>query len=174
MNKDRHRMAVAAHLLLRNADGEILFLRRANTGYADGQWRVPAGHVEQSETLVAACVRETAEEIAVAVAQQDLECVLVQHKHDLDGEERIDVFFRCDLSDGQLARIAEPDCCDGLKWANPLTPPQPTVQYVGAALAAINAAPADLLSYFGFENAADESDQTLPTEGTFTCEEAGG
>jgi 8-oxo-dGTP diphosphatase len=163
MNKDRHRMAVAAHLLLRNANGEILFLRRANTGYADGQWSVPAGHVEQNETLVAACVRETAEEITVAVAQQDLECVLVQHKHDLDGEERIDVFFRCDLTDGQQARIAEPDCCDGLKWADPLTPPQPTVPYVGAALAAINAATADLLSYFGFENADYETIQTLPS-----------
>lgn len=152
MNEVRHMMPVAAHLLLRNHMGEILFTRRVNTGYADGCWSVPAGHVERGETIVAACIRETAEEIAVDLDAGKLRCALVQQKHDLDDEERIDVFFYGDLSAGQHVQIGEPNKCDAIQWALPFDPPSPVVPYIAAALNSIIAEPMRVLSYFGFCN----------------------
>lgn len=151
MSKYRHRMAVAGHLLLSDDVGRVLFMRRANTGYADGQWSLPAGHVDRGETLVAACVREAAEELGVTVIASDLECVLVQHKHDLDGDERIDIFFAGKLPPGERVSIAEPDKCDALTWAALDQPPQPLIPYIHAALSAITASPTPFLNYFGFD-----------------------
>lgn len=151
MSKNRHKMAVAAHLLLENDRGEVVFLRRANTGYADGQWSVPAGHVDAGETVVEACVRETAEELGVVLAESDVRPILVQHKRDSDGEERVDFFFAATLPEGQVPIIAEPDKCDGLDWADLLAPPQPLVAYVGAALAAVAVGEDTVLTYFGFD-----------------------
>lgn len=150
MNKQRHRMAVASHLLLRNESGEILFLRRANTGYADGQWSVPAGHVEPNETLAAACCREVSEEIGIELDTNDVTCVLIQHKHDLDGEERIDIFFSAPLLHGQSPEIREPHSCDALHWADLSDPPEPTVAYVAHALSAISRPDHPIAEYFGF------------------------
>jgi len=47
----------AAYVVLRRGD-EVLMLLRANTGYMDGFWAVPAGHVEKGESVVEAAVRE--------------------------------------------------------------------------------------------------------------------
>lgn len=130
----RHRLAVAAHLWLLDTDGRILFQRRAGTGYADGSWSVPAGHVEPGETLHAACVREAAEEIAVELDEAALEFACVQHKHDTDGQERIDVFFSAQLPEGQVPRIVEHHRASAQVWRHPSEPPLPVVPYVAAAL----------------------------------------
>jgi ADP-ribose pyrophosphatase YjhB (NUDIX family) len=150
MSKNRHKMAVAAHLVLTDERGNVLFLRRANTGYADGEWSIPAGHVDPGETLIEACVRETAEELAVQLAENEIRGVLLQHKRDTDNEERLDIFFTAVLPSGQTPRIAEPDKCDGLEWAPIGTPPEPLVAYVDAALKAINSDRTGFLNYFGF------------------------
>lgn len=151
MSANRHKMAVAAHLLLENERGEVLFLRRSGTGYADGQWSIPAGHIDPGETLVEACVRETVEEIGVDLAEDSVRAALVQHKQDTDGEERIDVFFAASLPPTQFPVIAEPDKCDALTWAPVDTPPEPLVAYVRAALQAIGNDPGRFLNYFGFD-----------------------
>lgn len=150
MNKSRHTMAVAAHLLLRDADRRVLFMRRANTGYADGQWSVPAGHVESGETILAACIREAEEEIGIRLNAASTTAVLVQHKHDEDGQERIDAFFVAELQDGHHPGISEPDYCDAVQWCPIENPPKPLVPYVAAALHAITTRPSEFLAYFGF------------------------
>ena len=134
MMRTRHQMAVAVHLWLSDDAGRILFMRRHNSGYADGQWSVPAGHVERGESLVAACLREAFEEIGIRVKASALEFRLLQHKRDIDGEERIDVFFAATCPPGQRPRIVEPHRCDAIEWRPRLTPPLPLVPYVAAAL----------------------------------------
>ncbi len=42
----RHKLTGDVHLLLLNPEGLILFGRRHNTGFEDGAWHVPAGHLE--------------------------------------------------------------------------------------------------------------------------------
>ncbi|WP_030157917.1 NUDIX domain-containing protein [Glycomyces sp. NRRL B-16210] len=116
--KDRSTYPLAVHLLLYRG-GELLFLQRANTGYADGQWSVPAGHVESGESAVAAAVREGAEEVGVAVEPEDLALALVQHKRDpIDGDERVDLFFRTAKFTGE-PKNREPHKCAQLQWAAP-------------------------------------------------------
>lgn len=151
MNANRHKMAVASHLLLENDQGEVLFLRRNGTGYADGQWSVPAGHVDPGETLVEACIREAGEEIGIRLADADVRAALIQHKQDTDGEERIDIFFAAALPPAQMPIIAEPNECDALQWTAADAPPEPLVAYVRAALEAIGEGQGRFLNYFGFE-----------------------
>jgi 8-oxo-dGTP diphosphatase len=146
----RLRMAVASHLLLRNAAGEALFLQRIGSGYADGYWSIPAGHVESGETLAATCVREAAEEIGVDIDPERLRFLCIQQKLDDDGEERIDAFFEAVLPSGQQPRILEPSRCGGLRWAQADRPPQPLVAYVAAALSHV-AARSGPLAYFGYD-----------------------
>lgn len=151
MNARRHLMAVASHLILRDEEGRILHLRRAGTGYADGAWSIPAGHVEAGETAAETCVREAREEIGISLATEALRFVLVQHKYDLDGEERIDLFFEADLPVGQRPIIAEPDKCDALAWAPIEAPPSPMVPYVAAAYGTIATNATPTIAYFGFD-----------------------
>lgn len=114
--KDRSTYPLAVHVLLYR-DGDLLFLQRANTGYGDGQWSVPAGHVESGESAAAAAVRECAEEVGVAVEPADLALALAQHKRDpIDGDERVDLFFRASVFSGEPKNL-EPRKCAQLAWA---------------------------------------------------------
>lgn len=146
--KRRVGFPLAAHLLLHDERGRVLFQRRRSTGYADGQWSVPAGHVEARETLHDACVREALEEVGVRLRAQDLALACIQQKHDTDGEDRLDAFFTAVLPPGAVARIQEPGRSDALEWAQPASPPQPLVPYVAAALRhTVSGGP--VLAYFG-------------------------
>ena len=77
----------------------VLLQRRANTGYYDGWWAASAaGHVDPGESVFATAVRETAEEIGVAIAESDLEPLTAMHRTAPTGlsvDQRIDVFFAC-------------------------------------------------------------------------------
>lgn len=145
----RLRVAIAAHLWLLDGDGRMLFARRANTGYADGLWSVPAGHVEPGETFEQACVREAEEEIGLALRPQSLSFTCLQQKLDHDGEERVDVFFSAALPVCGTVSIREPDRCDGLCWTPPDEPPAPTVPYIAAALAHVRRGGGPL-AHFGY------------------------
>lgn len=147
----RNKYAVAAHVFLTNADGDVLFMRRANTGYADGQWSVAAGHVEANETFLACAVRELEEEACIRLAPVMLEPALVQQKKDFDGEERVDVFFHATLPEGETVIIGEPEKCDAICWANPADPPEKTVSYVEHALRCWKPGDALVLTYFGLD-----------------------
>lgn len=54
-------MARAAGLIVVAPDGSLLLLRRTGGDFA-GHWSLPAGHIEDGETALAAAIRETAEE----------------------------------------------------------------------------------------------------------------
>jgi 8-oxo-dGTP diphosphatase len=114
--KSRNTYPLAVHVLLCRGD-DLLFLQRAGTGYADGRWSVPAGHVDPGESASAAAVRECAEEVGVEVAPADLSLALVQHKRDpIDGDERVDLFFRASRFTGEPLNC-EPRKCARLAWA---------------------------------------------------------
>ena len=48
MLKDRNKAVPAVYLILKEGD-KILLGRRVNTGYHDGDYTVPSGHVEAGE-----------------------------------------------------------------------------------------------------------------------------
>ena len=103
---------VTVHLLFFRGE-QVLLLRRFNTGYADGQYSVPAGHLDGGETVVAAAAREGLEETGVRIEANDLAFSSVVHRK--DGDERVDFFVHVRHWQGEPVNT-EPDKCDELLW----------------------------------------------------------
>lgn len=55
----------AVFAVLEDAEGRILLLERANTGWMDGSYGLPSGHVESGEMPSEAMLREALEEVGV-------------------------------------------------------------------------------------------------------------
>lgn len=121
---------VTVHLLFFR-DEQVLLLRRFNTGYADGQYSVPAGHLDGGETVIAAARREAAEEIGLQIAAEDLCFSSVMHR--LDGDERVDFFVHVRSWQGEPSNT-EPEKCDDLRWASVHELPVNVIPYVRKAI----------------------------------------
>ena len=121
---------VTVHLFFFRGD-QILLIRRFNTGFADGQYSVPAGHLDGGETVIAAAAREAEEEVAVRVDPQNIEFTSVMHRR--DGDERVDFFVRIRAWDGEPTN-AEPEKCDELRWVDVNDLPENTIPYIRQAL----------------------------------------
>lgn len=122
----RASFVIVVHTLVFNAAGELLLLRRANTGFMDGHYALPGGHRQAGEETVAAAVRECREEARVEVA--DIRPTVVMP---YDGG--VDFIFEAIRWSGTPG-IGEPDKCDDLHFAPPDALPSPTVAFVQAAL----------------------------------------
>lgn len=134
--KERHTVIPAVYLLLER-DGKVLLMRRANTGYRDGYYSLPAGHLDGGEPARVAAARELAEEAGVIADPSTLEMVHVIHRQAEEGDhERIDFFFRVPGFTGE-PKIAEPHKCDDLTWLAIDDLPDKTIPLVRKVLAEI-------------------------------------
>ncbi len=129
--KHRAQAIVAVHLILRRGDDVLLGLR-FNTGWSDGCWHLPAGHVEPGETPLDALVREAAEELGLALDPAQAE--LVHLLHYAEDPPRLNLFFEVTRWSGAPVN-AEPGKCADLHWFSLHKLPSPLVGYAGAALA---------------------------------------
>ena len=59
------------HVLLER-DGRVLLMRRAGTGFFDGLYSLPGGHVEEGESLRTTAVREMREELGIELDEASL------------------------------------------------------------------------------------------------------
>jgi len=129
----RAKFPVTVHLLFFR-DDQILLLRRFNTGYADGQYSVPAGHLDGGETVMAAAAREAEEEVGVRLEQDHMTFATVMHRMERDREdERVDFFVHVHQWQSEPFN-AEPDKCDDLCWTDIHQLPVNMVPYVRRAL----------------------------------------
>lgn len=126
MNRGRFGPVAAVHVLL-VSDGRVLLLQRANTGYEDGNYSVPAGHLEGGETVREAAIREAAEEAGIDLAEEALSFALVMHR--MAETERIDFFFAVSEWSG-TPENREPEKCSELTWVPAGSLPKNTVPYV--------------------------------------------
>lgn len=126
----RSRFPVTVHLLFFRGD-QILIARRQNTGYRDGEYSVPAGHLDGGETVIAAGIREAQEEVGLELRASDLEFIGVMHR--LEDDERVDFFLRVRKWSGEPVNT-EPDKCDDLRWVDTASLPHNTVPYVRRAI----------------------------------------
>ncbi len=130
MTIQRVTFPTTVHLFFFRED-QILLLRRFNTGFRDGDYSVPAGHLDGNETVMAAAAREAEEEVGVRIDAKNLIFSSVMHR--LDGEERVDFFVRVTDWQGEPFN-AEPDKCDDLRWAAIDSLPENTIPYIRRAI----------------------------------------
>ncbi|MSU75003.1 MAG: NUDIX domain-containing protein [Candidatus Magasanikbacteria bacterium] len=131
MPKERFKLIPAVHLFLIKSN-KILLLRRFNTGYEDGNYSVPAGHLDGDESVITAVVRETKEETGITIDPKNIRVVHVMHRIKFDGE-RIDFFLTANSWSGEPS-IQEPNKCDELKWFPLSNLPMNVIPYVHSAL----------------------------------------
>lgn len=130
MNKQRSLYPLAVHLFFRK-EGDVLLLRRFNTGYEDGSYSVVAGHVELGESVTAAAIREAGEEVGVLVKPEDVQLLGVMHRKSDD--ERIDFFMNIFHWEGVIEN-REPHKCDQLRWVPKGELPLNTISYIKEAI----------------------------------------
>lgn len=107
-------------------DDKILLLERANTGYFDGCFSLPGGHVRENESISAAAVREVEEEVKVSVLDL-VPCVVMPFP------EGVDFLFETRSWTG-LPRIGEPELCRKLGWFSIGQLPANTAPFVVKAI----------------------------------------
>lgn len=123
---ERALFRLIVHTFIFDADGRLLLIRRANTGFLDGFYTLPGGHVDRGESVARAATREVAEEVCVAVAEIE-PVAAMPYRHG------VDFLFEARRWSG-TARIGEPESCDDLRWAPPDRLPDPTAPFVTKAL----------------------------------------
>ncbi|MEU0095352.1 NUDIX domain-containing protein [Kribbella sp. NPDC006257] len=149
---DRFQVIPAAYVVLRRGD-EVLMLLRANTGYMDGYWAVPAGHVEKDESVLAAALREVREEVGVEIDPDDLVPVTAMHRTGGNGQaidERVDFFFTTSRWSGE-PRLMEPGKAAGLAWYSLDNLPDPVVPHEARVLRGLQSGGLPAVIAQGFE-----------------------
>jgi 8-oxo-dGTP pyrophosphatase MutT (NUDIX family) len=136
---------IASVYLLYKRDGKILLLRRANTGYEDGNYGLVAGHLDQGESLRHAAAREAKEESGVDIEEQDLVLRTTMHRRQAD--ERVDFFFEPMKWSGEIVNC-EPEKCDDLRWFPINELPENIIPYIRQAI--LCAERGDIYSEFGW------------------------
>jgi len=106
-------------------------MRRRATGFFDGLFSLPGGHVEPGERVVDAACRELREEVGVTVERAALRWQGVAHR--LSDTNRIDFFYEARDWSG-TPDIHEPAKCDGLDWFDLQALPDRIVPYVRTVL----------------------------------------
>jgi len=111
--KEKFKAYVAAYLVLIK-DGQVLLLRRFNTGYQDGNYSLVAGHLDGGETAKQCIIREASEEAGIIVISKNLDIVHVAHRLTPD-REYFDIYLFAEKWAGDITNM-EPNKCDELKW----------------------------------------------------------
>ncbi|WP_216896123.1 NUDIX hydrolase [Nocardia alni] len=126
----RHKVTGDVHLLLR-CGNEVLFGQRQNTGFEDGAWHLPSGHLEADESVIDALIREAEEEIGVTIAPEDVRFSHIMHNSSSGG--RMAFFFTVRSWKGEPDN-REPDKCTELQWFSTDTLPDHMIDYCRAAM----------------------------------------
>lgn len=112
--KRKYRVPAVFVFLIR--DKKFFMIRRFQTGWMDGKFTLPSGHVEEDETFLEAAVRETEEEAGVHIKPENLTFVHMCER-DEEKNDRVwdDVYFVCTEFEGEPYN-AEPHKADAAEW----------------------------------------------------------
>ncbi len=128
---DKFKYIGSSYLILIKEEN-ILLLKRANTGFMDGYYGLPAGHLDGNETAREGGAREVKEEIGIDVNPLDLKVVHIMHRK-AEKDERIDFFMTTEQYTGEI-KNCEPEKCDELKWFPLNNLPENIIPYIQEVL----------------------------------------
>lgn len=94
-------------------DGKVLLLRRSGTGFRDGAYCLPCGHIEEGETMIEGAIREVQEEVGVTLRPEQLTFQHVMYRKDHD--QRVSFYFVVTDWEGELQNM-EPHKHDDMQW----------------------------------------------------------
>lgn len=123
---------IGSSYLMLVKDNKILLLKRANTGFMDGYYGLPAGHLDGNETAREGGAREVKEEIGIDINPPDFKVVHVMHRK-AENDERIDFFMITDKYTGEI-KNCELQKCEELKWFPIDNLPANTIPYIRFAI----------------------------------------
>ncbi|MBA3953932.1 NUDIX domain-containing protein [Candidatus Dependentiae bacterium] len=115
-------------------DDSVLLLRRFNTGYADGQYGLIAGCVDENESITTAMIREAYEEAGIILKPEwlTMSCVIQAPQGERDSE-CIDFFFVAHQWENTPINN-EPHKCDDLAFFSLKALPENLIPMVRKAL----------------------------------------
>ena len=137
MNNNKFKLLASVYLMLVNDKNEVLLLRRFKTGYQDGNYSLPAGHVDGGENIKQAMIREAWEETGIQIKEEDLTLSVVLHRI-CEDNEYVEFFFKCVKWEGVIQN-AEPHKCDELQFYPLDGLPENTLKPVKICLTQLNA-----------------------------------
>jgi len=123
------------------SDGDrVLLMRRAGSGYHDGELGLPAGHLDGGEDAVTGLVRELREELTIDAdpAACTLATVLHRAAEKPGDAEYLDLVFTVDRWRGE-PEIGEPAKCAELVWSHRDALPADVIPYIRTTLEAVRA-----------------------------------
>ena len=127
---ERDGFPVVVHILLER-DSRLFLLRRARTGFMDGYYGLPGGHLRRGESVTEAAVRECREETGVVPEGIEPRCVLpyISGRH-----QGLNFVFESHRFEGEPG-VNEPELFDGCCWARRDDLPARVAPWLADALA---------------------------------------
>lgn len=113
--EERYKSMIVVDLMLIRSNEEkkeVLLSLRKNTGYNDGEYELPGGHVEAGEDLMQAMIREAKEELNIEIKRENLKIMHILHHYN---GNRIQFILSAKKYKGTI-QIGEPDRCEKLEW----------------------------------------------------------
>ncbi|WP_433678967.1 NUDIX hydrolase [Nocardia sp. CA-119907] len=126
----RHKVTGDVHLVLRRGN-EVLFGQRQNTGFEDGAWHLPSGHLEADESVIAALIREAEEEIGINIKPEEVQFAHIMHNSSCGGRMAIFFTVRSWLREPENR---EPEKCTELQWFSATELPEHMIDYCRVAI----------------------------------------
>lgn len=117
--EERYKSMIVVDLMLirkneETGKKEVLLALRKNTGYNDGKYELPGGHVNEGEDLMNAMIREADEELKIKLKLEDLHIKHILHHYK---GNRLKFIISSEKYEGNL-EIGEPEKCEKLEWFN--------------------------------------------------------
>lgn len=145
MKTDHQKFYLAAYAVFRK-NGEILLLKRSNTGFEDGNYSMVAGHLDGGETVKDSLKREVKEEVGIDLDLKYVDIVHIMHRKSPD-REYIDFYLSVSQWEGEV-KNTEPEKCSELRWSKMDKLPENTIPYIRFAIDQINNK--EIYSEYGF------------------------
>lgn len=128
MSNNRNLIYSAVYGII-NRNNKIVLMRRFNTGYKDGYFTLPAGHIEENELPKETMIREIKEETGIICKKEDLNPIHVIHRITDTGRTYVDYFFEIQNFENEPI-ILESNKCDVLDWFDINELPENTLEHV--------------------------------------------
>lgn len=127
----------AVYLVFEKGD-KILVYRRINSGYHDGEYGVPTGHIQDGEPASGAAIRKAREEVGVRLRMSEIRLAHVMHRSSQSDKtaDYIDFYFLAANFPSEPSN-KEPTKCEDLHWVKWNELPTNTVPEVRFALECI-------------------------------------